>query len=223
MIRNGKQWQAYFKKNFAGGYIADGDGNRFYELSVELFTRVQRELEINKFGRILDIGCANGRIPISLDSLEIPFDSYLGIEVNPRAVHFCRKAFDDEGRYNFSHAKVHNKHYVNSQKEPLESYSIPGYNYNVVIAESLFTHLGKPANAQYYLSEVSRTISGDGLFYSTWFRSPVWEVSHDEAMCVYPELEIRGWLNDVGFKIVYHYGGDTKDKKNQWRIVCRKM
>ena len=216
---NRKQWQKYTNDNIKGGYVAGSNKADFYKNGLSLFHRLESESGILEQATILDIGCANGRLPVVLDGEGVGIESYTGLDVSKPAIDFCTKAFADNPLFTFHHINARNRHYANHQNSRLQSIKFPGSDYSLVVANSLFTHLGNPKNVKHYLKEVSRVL--DGNFYSTWFRNPPHPVNHNEAMSVYTETSIRTWFEMAGLEIIKTYGGTKLKRRDHWRIVAR--
>lgn len=219
---NRTQWQVFAEENIRGGYVAGSNKSKFYEFGLDLLHRIEREATPLQGNDILDLGCGNGRLPAVLDGEDVNIKSYTGIDVNPDCVQFLNKAFKNLPNYQAIHANVHNGHYAAGQRAKLANYKIPGKIYDVVIANSLFTHLGNPDNVKHYLTEVYRVLADDGVFYSTWFRNPPHPVNHGEAMSVYDEMDILDWMESVGFHVNQAFGGRKRKRRDHWRITAIK-
>lgn len=228
MIQN---WEEYVKKHInikqglqIRGYVADDDINKFVEHSIYLVNSIKKELELETFDgmNILDIGCANGRLPIGLDKLGYNIGAYTGIDIMSEPILFCSTAFVKSFKHSFVHLNIANDRYTPQQKGSIDVALPKGY-YDLVVCNSLFTHLGKPENADAYLKRIVEATENDNaIFYITWFKSPPEKVNFDAKKSVYLESTIRKMYKDAGLEIVSESGGNRIENVNQWCLVARK-
>lgn len=225
MIRN---WSEYVKDNIimeAGlqvrGYVSGDDIDNFVENGIFLVERIKAETGLDTFDglNILDVGCANGRLPIALDALDFKIASYTGLDVMQMPIDFCNKAFQGSKQHTFVKLPIANDRYSPRQQGNIDI-PLPRGGYDLVVCNSLFTHLGKPNNARTYLKRIVEAVEGNATFYITWFKSPPNKVSYNAKRTVYLENTIRGMYESAGLTIVSEHGGNTTSNSNQWRIVA---
>lgn len=213
-MRTEKEWNSYAKQNVTGGYLPGANPDIFYRAAMKLKNDIIATGLTFEDKHILDVGCGNGRLAVALE--EVGIASYTGVDVQKEAIDFCRKAFAHDDRFRFFHLPVRNAHYTAGQTMPLSKVRFPSdKRYDLIIANSLFTHLGKIENAKIYLNKMREVSSG--LIYTTWFRSPPNELSDSCAKSVYLEDGILGLFNEV----VYQSEGEKAGSVEQWVIMGR--
>lgn len=210
-MRTAKQWNEYAKQNVTGGYLPGANPDIFYRAAMKLKNDIQSTGLTFEGKHILDVGCGNGRLAVALEGVGVA--SYTGVDIQKESIAFCQKAFTDN-RFRFFHLPAHNPHYVANQTMPLSDVRFPSdRKYNLIVANSLFTHLGKIENARIYLDKMREVL--DGLIYTTWFRSPPNELSNSCAKSVYREGNILGMFNEI----VFRSEGERASSVEQWVIV----
>lgn len=220
-------WQQYVNKhinmNGKRGYVFDDDLPNFYKHSVRLLNAVWSECCDPTNKKILDVGCGNGRLPIALTGENVPIVTYTGIDVVPEAVDFCKKAFVDFPHYNFFHIPIQNNRYAPKQTLPLTDVQLPEFDYDLIVANSVFTHLGGITNARIYLEKLKNVLANNGLLYVTWFKSPPYEPSNDTKKSIYNQTDILQLYDDLNLTILRSFGGvTTTSVDDQWRLVACK-
>lgn len=231
MIRTKETWQEYLEKNInmkhgmqVRGYVAGDDLDHFVDNGIFLVNRVKQDANVKTFSglKILDIGCANGRFPVGLDVLGYEPKQYVGTDVVRNAIRLCKAAFKGNSRYEFHHVNVRNTRYSLLQPGNIKEVELPGEDYDLIVANSVWTHLGHPDNAQAYLNKVATVLSEEGVAYITWFKSPPNTVNFGEKRSVYHALTIKNMYERAGLEIVAEYSGNTTSNKDQWRLISRK-
>ena len=220
-------WQKYVNENInmngRRGYVFDDDLPNFYKHSVRLLNAVWSECCNPTDKKILDVGCGNGRLPIALTGEDIHIKTYTGIDIVPEAIEFCKKAFVKYPHYNFFHIPIQNNRYAPNQKMNLDEVELPEYDYDIIVANSVFTHLGGFSNAVVYLKKLKNALVDNGLLYATWFKSPPYEPSNSTKKTVYKQSDILQLYYDLDLTVVRTFGGvTTTSVDDQWRIVARK-
>lgn len=128
----------------------------------------QTEEWMNRFGllpsnaSVLDIGCGCGAmVPIFARLLDAQ-SQYLGFDVHPPSIAYCRRAFAGDPRFRFELADLSSP-YGRSLGQDADGYRFPLADGEIdfVLAKSVFTHL-QPAAAQQYLSEIARVLKPAG-------------------------------------------------------------
>lgn len=119
--------------------------------------------------RVLDVGCGAGEIvPGVLQSLGEDA-SYLGVDIDPVAIHRCRQSFTD-ARARFAVVRGDSTFYtVAADQETSELETLCGDAcWDVVIAKALFDHL-TPGAAARHLEAFARGLDRDGIVIATFF------------------------------------------------------
>lgn len=154
--------------------------------------------------RILDLGCGNGRLPMGLvynDYLDI---DYMGLDVIPGCIDFCKKAFDQFPNFKFEINHVKNRHYyMRSDHDPIDMELPVKSNFaDVIFANSLFTHLGQPEVAQHYANECARVLKKQGILIATWrVAKDESEVQYIEKQSIYLDEQIREFYKAAGLTL----------------------
>jgi len=218
-MRTAAEWSEFCQAHIKTGYVPASDKAGMYQRSVESMDKL-RALNLWQPGDvILDLGCANGRLAMGL--LDDPV-IYIGLDIVLGCIEFCELAFAENDNYRFVHLDVHNGHYNPDGKTPPEQAVLPldDDSVDMVIASSLFSHLGTLEAARNYVDEVYRVLKPGGQFLNSWFRSPPNEVTEEESRTVYRETDIREMLTH--FNIHHSVRGETTGPNDQWLIVAIK-
>ena len=165
-----KTWEAYCEANVTGGYTPGGKPTLIPSSGLALVQFLQRLNILRDHVYILDVGCANGRVAIGLDLSNLRYYSYRGLEIVKPAVEFCQRAFHNKPHFHFTHLDIYNARYwPNGTIKPLNVvYPLDDNTVDVVIANSVYTHVHSYAEAQHYLDEMQRVLKPGGVLYSTW-------------------------------------------------------
>jgi SAM-dependent methyltransferase len=113
--------------------------------------------------RVLDVGCGSGRLARELVGLLRPPGAYVGFDVDPEAIAWCRRAYAGRLQASFVHADLVNGFYAPGGAAPAASYVFPvpdGWA-DCVVVTSVFTHL-LGADAAHYLDESRRVLAPGG-------------------------------------------------------------
>lgn len=193
--------------------------------------RVDRVENIERLGwlegrpTIADIGCYCGNWCIGLDGKGYKFD-YIGVDTNSSFLNSCERIFSylqkHNGRFTY---KLHNLNCVSSKynrmgvndaaeiKLPIEDASV-----DIVIAHSIFTHLGTDEAAINYMANIKRILKPGGKLWVTFFYAPPNEPSGSIRRTVYPYQFISDLLKD--FKVVEKFGGHSTEYHDQVEMAC---
>lgn len=234
MIR--ENWQEYIESHIdinlpfrKRGYVAADNLENFVENGVTLVDTIKGVTGLKSLQglTILDIGCANGRLPIALDVLEEAVDLYIGVDIMEKPITFLREAFKGYSNHFFYHMYLHNQRYASRQSGSVSEVDftdlmIPEEGYDLIVLNSVFTHLGRPYNAEAYLRNIVKVLTAKTLLYITWFKNPPNEISFDEKRTVYTEGYIRSLYDHAGLEILNDANGKSTRKRDQWKIVARR-
>ena len=226
VMRTEQEWIRYCVRNIKGGYISMSDNNPagFYDASLVLLKQIQSLTSLHG-KRILDIGCGLGRLPMGLDGEEIPFLSYVGLDVLPYHIRYCTEAFREDGRFEFYHLPVQNKRYAPKQDGSLASVDFTKYGeFDLVVANSVFTHLGPLANAKAYMRQIRRVLGASTEFYCTFLTVPPHTaVRYDCKRTIYRIEDVRALFVDNGLMVDSFRDGDTTEGGNQLRVLLKNV
>lgn len=107
--------------------------------------------QIKSHHKILDIGCAYGRLAIPFIH-NLTSGSYLGIDIQPETIDWNNEVFKEHKNFNFKYINLFSN-YFNPNGEVVENerlYSLlDGEKFDLIIFHSIFTHLLKPAVLQF--------------------------------------------------------------------------
>lgn len=151
--------------------------------------------------RILDIGCGAGRVAWPLSLNVGSRGSYLGFDVVPQYVDWCRNELRlDPARFAFEHHVVHSTSYNTEAETAPENFRFPWpeASFDLVIATSLFTHL-LPAATEHYLAEARRMLKPKGRLFASFFLVDKGSIGPIERQVTYPVFTEKtewGWLQD---------------------------
>jgi SAM-dependent methyltransferase len=109
---------------------------------------------------ILDVGSGIGRKTIPLTGYLAPAGRYLGLDVNPVGIAWCRKRISSRWpNFQFRHVDVYNRRYNPKGTCRAEDSTFPVEDgcYDLVVLASVFTHM-LPAGVERYLHEVARVL-----------------------------------------------------------------
>lgn len=170
------------------------------------------------YRRVFDFGCGCGRNARQLLLQHEPPQRYVGIDIHPGLVAWCKKNLSRPGvEVHFDHHDVWSPTYApkNSKREtlPLTPY---GTDYTLVNAHSVFTHLYE-RQAEHYLDQCRRLIGERGLLRTTWFffdrawfpvlaphQHSLFVNDFDPTQAVYFDWQyFLGLIRKLGLKIVH--------------------
>jgi SAM-dependent methyltransferase len=128
------------------------------------------ELPTHAYESVFDFGCGCGRHARQLIQQRPRPRRYLGVDLHPAMVHWCQQNLKPHApQFEFRHHDVaHPVRNPGEGKPVTRALEADDDSSTLVIAISVFTHL-RPADAEFYLSEVARILSPAGVFLSTWF------------------------------------------------------
>jgi SAM-dependent methyltransferase len=127
-------------------------------------------LEPKVYKSVFDFGCGCGRIARQLILQDPQPDRYLGIDLHRGMIEWCKRNLAPFAQqFEFVHHDVHNFSFNPGVGKPdWLPFPAEPQSATFVNATSVFTHLTQ-AQAEYYLQEVARILSSDGVFQATRF------------------------------------------------------
>jgi SAM-dependent methyltransferase len=110
-------------------------------------------------GRVLDAGCGAGAMVPEISRRLGEAGRYVGFDVHAPSIRWCRRQYASDPRLRFELAAVASA-YGSARGRPASGYRFPieDGGATLVLAKSLFTHLGRE-EAAHYLCEVRRALS----------------------------------------------------------------
>jgi len=174
-----------------------------------------RNLIPAKDARVFDIGCGAGRVARHMQPDPEFNGYYLGLEIDPRDVGWCKANIPDrEGaEFHFIHADLKNDHY-NPNGTPVEDYQFPSSSgwFDFVFLLSVFTHMKPPAIRQ-YLTEIARVLKPGGHCYATAFLvDDAGEVTDNEQKACYLSTDFMVWIEESGLRLVDQFKLGRQDQ-----------
>lgn len=128
------------------------------------------ELPAEAYRSVLDFGCGCGRLARQMIQQETQPDAYLGIDLHPVMIDWCRNNLTPAApNFEFQHHDVRYPERNPGEGKPETApFPVPDGSRTLVIAHSVFTHLVQ-AHTEHYLREVARVLAPGGFLESTWF------------------------------------------------------
>lgn len=169
--------------------------------------------------QVLDLGCGGGNWAI--DFIKRGYDiTYLGLDIQ-RACESIFHAKVNSPKFKFSLLNIHNIYYNPMGRKRILDAKLPLEDSwaDLVICHSLFTHLGKLANAEHYMQEICRVLKPNGFLWITFFVSPPNKPDYRTHRTVYLQTEVDKLL--APFTKLYWNGGNTEDYNDQLMIGAR--
>lgn len=182
---------------FAGG-LGPGDYWAIGESTVDLIADLAR---LRPSDRVLDVGCGAGRVAWPLSLRLGRRGRYLGFDVALVYIEWCQYVLKlDPLRFHFEHVALRNSNYNREASTAPEAFRFPWpeRTFDLIVANSLFTHL-LPEAVDHYFREIRRmTARGGRVFASFFLVDPESEPVIEQGR-TYPHFAQRrewGWVQD---------------------------
>ena len=149
-------------------FVGPGDFQAIGKHMMALFIRYG---DLKPTEHVLDMGCGVGRMAMPLSQYLNAEGSYVGFDIVPEAIAWCRKNISDRyAHFTFHHVDIYNQSYNPSGTLQASEYvfDLPNDHFDFVFATSLFTHL-KPPDAAQYVAEMARVMRPGGRCFCTFF------------------------------------------------------
>jgi SAM-dependent methyltransferase len=182
---------------------------------------------------VLEVGCGIGRMAIPLMRHLRDPGSYVGLEIDPGKVRYCRATVGAAAaNFEFHHIDVFSKYYNPRGSQQARDYVFPFQSgrFDFVFLASVFTHM-LPEGMERYVREIARVMAQDGtLICSYWLsRAPVgppcqpfsdvsdvYNPDEPEHGVVFRESYVKEVMQDAGLRIqrLWHgskFGHDDPD------------
>jgi SAM-dependent methyltransferase len=120
------------------------------------------------YERVFDFGCGCGREARQLLLQKDRPRSYVGMDVNPEMIAWCKANLQRDG-FSFHHHDVWSPTYApkNSKRRILPIEPL-GSGFTMIEANSVFTHLHAD-QTEFYLEQMRKMLAPMGLIRATWF------------------------------------------------------
>lgn len=200
-----------------------GNPHEIYDRGVLRIEFYRQSGILGDHDNILDIGCGASPTAIGLEQ-DGHFKSYVGMDVQKCSTYWGGKCFGKDTRFQYVHADVKSDRYAKEGGISAARYKFPfGKNrFDLVTCNSLFTHIGEPSEARQYLDEMWRVMKPGAYAYTTWYRSPPYEVDYSHKRTIFRSRDILQFLR---YFEVDDFGGCEEvnsEMKGQWKLVLRK-
>ena len=202
-----------------------------WKKSGELFFRnvLIRKLGLQPNHRVLDVGCAIGRLALPLiDFLDRESGSYDGFDISPSAIEWnTRNVTSKHPNFTFTLADIYSAHYNPDGREMPETFRFPypDETFDVVVLSSIFTHLVPDTALNYWQQifrvlkpggrcwgsikllndETGRLIDAGKADFSYGIHDKGFRYTHEgrpEAALVLDEAQVMQQLEETGFEVV---------------------
>ena len=142
----------------------------YLEIGKEFFNYFLDYADLQKNAKVLDIGCATGRMALPLTKYLSKEGSYEGFDINRKQIDWAKKNISTKfPNFNFQKVNVVNPIYSNDG-EKAEGFIFPyaDNTFDFVFLTSVFTHM-LPRDIENYLSEIKRVLTSEGKCFATFF------------------------------------------------------
>lgn len=150
--------------------------------------------------RVLDVGCGPGRLAIGIQSRLGTLAGYLGLDVDPTSVDWCRRHLAPRDQaFRFVHLDLANARYNPGGERIGRGLRFPvgEERFDVIYLYSVFSHMGLE-DVRAYLHEFARVLAPGGtVFLTGFFESGVEDVAENPDGY---RLEWKGPLHGVRYE-----------------------
>jgi SAM-dependent methyltransferase len=166
---------------------------------------VYPQLRPEDYRAVFDFGCGCGRTARQLMLQRPPPERYVGIDLHPELVGWCREHLEPRApNFSFHHHDVRDVLFNPGEDKPeLRPFPAGDREFTLVNAHSVFTHLVEP-HADHYLRETARILHPEGVLHASFFlfdklAFPMMDGDHNALYVshAYPPTAViydRGWL-----------------------------
>jgi len=130
-------------------------------------TLINQNLKNKENANILDVGCGTGLLAIASEPFLSSNSKYVGIDVVPIDIEFCRNHYD-HSKFSFDLLSVLNPAYNPKGCDKKEKWDLADNVFDLVTALSVWTHFDEE-DAKFYLKEVYRVLKPGGRAIITFF------------------------------------------------------
>jgi len=133
--------------------------------------RLVQECGLPKGGRVLDLGCGVGRLPIGILASGVDVGAYRGVDVDSRSIRWCKQHIESfHPRFHFIHTNVRNARYNPNGLPVNVSFHLPfgDHDFDAIYLYSVFSHM-LPDDVRVYCREFRRVLAPEGVVFLTAF------------------------------------------------------
>jgi SAM-dependent methyltransferase len=143
-------------------------------------------IPLDAYDAVFDFGCGCGRQARQLMQQTPLPRRYVGVDLQKRLIEWCQHNLTPvDGRFQFVHHDVYSPWFAPDNSLRLaQRFPVEDAAFSLIVATSVFTHLTKN-QAEYYLSEVARILTPQGIAYTTWLFFDRASFSFDHVQCLY--------------------------------------
>ena len=149
-------------------FVGDGD---FRAIGLEFLEYCVRLGGLRPHGNVLDLGCGIGRMALPLTQFLDEDGGYIGIDVHPEGIEWCRQNIGSKYR-NFRFIRLDIRHPLYNPTGALDGATLelpfPEATFDLVAVISVFTHLGENETFN-YAREIRRILKPGGRCLCTFF------------------------------------------------------
>lgn len=168
----------------------------------EGYTRVAlvQQAKLRPHERVLDLGSGNGQKARALAAYLNRQGSYVGLDINPRGIDWCKQAYLEFPNFQFLQADVYNEIY-NPQGQMRDTdfrLPFPEADFDLTFLCSVFTHLLPDAVAN-YIREIARVLKPGGRCVASFFlhNAETMPLVEKGLTSVAPRFRISGYETEV--------------------------
>lgn len=167
------------------------------------------------YRKVFDFGCGCGREARRLLLQHHKPQRYVGLDINPGMIDWCRKNLSQPG-FEFFHHDVWNVNYApNNTKNRVLPIRQLGTDFTLIEANSVFTHLHED-QSKFYLDQMRSMLAPQGIIRATWFlfnkkafpvmaddQNTIFVSEHDTTQAVYYDWNafVRT-VHELGYKVI---------------------
>ena len=148
-------------------FVGRGD---FEQIGDTFLNHITETCQINNNSKILDIGSGIGRIARPFTNFLSLDGEYIGFDIIPDGVNWCKKAYSDFPNFKFDYFPLYNDLYNLDAVKKSAEFKFPYQQsyFDLAISISVFTHLQKDELVNYF-AQINSVLKPGGKFYATFF------------------------------------------------------
>jgi len=190
-------------KYMRSGGVEFKNDEYYYSSAKGVAQNLQSVFGLNSESRLLDVGCGTGRFAIGLWAQLGMIKKYVGIDVNPKSIEWCKKYIEPNFKNSFFlRINAENELYNPEGEKILNKFQFPfeATSFDIIQLYSVFSHMVGD-DVAIYLNEFNRLLPLSGnVFFTTFSENdvPNWEVNPKNY-----RIDWRGPLHGVRFNFLF--------------------